>query len=109
MILPFASTLYLIVIVFGERSHKLTDIRAYLPYSTERQATRKLLKLYADFSTRRVPYKQVREDCERALITYALKKTDYNVTETAVLMNIKRSTVYSMCGRLGIKVADERP
>lgn len=108
MLLPFASTFYLIIVVLGERSHKLTDIRAFLPFSSERKAARKLIKMYGSFSTHNASFKNSKDEIERALILYVLEKNRYNVLRSAEVMNVSRSTVYSVCKRLNIKIDDHR-
>jgi hypothetical protein len=105
MLLPIASTLYLLMIFIGEARHGLTDLRMYLPNSVERRTSSKLLRTSARFSNREVSFKEAQELVERTLIIHALEKSKYNVSHAAKHMQISRSTLYSACKRLGVDLS----
>jgi len=107
LLLPVFSTLYLLVIILGESTHRLTDIRMYLPRSLEHQTSKKLFDACALYSSNTFSIKQAQEDIERTLILHALKKNKYNFSETARQIQMKRSTLYSACNRLGIEPSTE--
>jgi len=107
LLLPIFSTLYLAVIILGESTHRLTDIRMYLPKSLEHETSKKLFNACALYSTNTFSIKEAQDDIERTLILHALKKNKYNVSKTARQIQMKRSTLYSVCNRLGIEPSPE--
>jgi DNA-binding NtrC family response regulator len=108
LILPITSTFYLLVIVASEKVHRLTDIRAYLPFSAERKISRALFKTCTDYSSQQCSLKEAQNNCERILLLYSLEKNNYNVSKTAEMINVKRTTLYSICQRLDIPISGKR-
>lgn len=108
VIMPLCTAVFVIIIVRSESEHRMTDIRRLLPFSSERRAAQKLIQLYSSFSIYEKPYREVKEDCERALLLYTLERTGYNVSVSAKILDMKRSTLYSVCKRLDISIQGGR-
>lgn len=107
LITPTASTLFVVAIIYAELHPEITDIRIHLPFSAERRVSKTLFRLCSRYSKQHISYKDAQTEFEKALVTYSLLKNDFNVLQTAKIMNIDRSTLYSICKRLDITL--ERP
>jgi len=103
---PVATALFLAIVLKSESKHKLSDIRRFLPFSPEREISKKLTGLFDGYihaGNQADAYKNLQAGIEREVIFYNLKKCNNNITQTAEIMGLKnRSTLYSMMNRLGI-------
>jgi hypothetical protein len=104
VLVPMASIIFIVSIMYAELSPKATDIRAYFPFSAERKTSRSLFKLCSQYSKRQVSYKEAQVEFEHSLVRYSLIKNNYNILQTAQNMGIDRSTLYSICKKHDIKL-----
>ena len=106
VIVPIATTLFLIILLSNESRHKLSDIRKFLPLSLERQTSKNFMSIldhYITHGNEQDKFKTVQSRIEKEIIIYSLKKCDYNISKTTQLMGLRgRSTLYSMMKRLDI-------
>ena len=107
-IVPIATTIFLIVLLTTEEQHKLTDIRKFLPLSLEKQTSNNFMSIldhYINHKNEKDIFKTIHSSIEKEIISYSLKKCDYNVSKTTKMMGLKsRSTLYSMMSRLDIDI-----
>jgi len=105
---PIATTIFLLVVLKTEGHHKLTDIRKFLPLSLEKQTSNNFMSIldhYINHKNEKDIFKTIQSDIEKEIISYSLKKCDYNVSKTTKMMGLKnRSTLYSMMNRLDIDI-----
>jgi len=110
--LPIATTFFVFLILKTESKHQLMDVRRFIPFSRERQASLEILRLmdkYSQSSSEIDSYQELRNGIEREAIRYTLEKCDHNITRAAKMMGLQnRSTLYSMLKRLEINVKDGR-
>ena len=111
-IVPLATTLFLLITLYSESKHKLTDIRRFLPYSLENRASNQFLELidnYVQTENREAAYKNLREEIEKEIIFYSLEKCNNNISQASKMMGLKNaSTLYSMMNRLSIDIKEPR-
>ena len=110
MVLPIATTLFLIITIKTESKHKLSEIKHLLPLSLERKTANHFLIMldeYVQNSNEDNVYKNLQANIEREIICYSLKKCNNNISHTANMMGLKsRSTLYSMLNRHGINLKE---
>jgi len=89
-----------------ESKHLLTDLRRFLPFSAERNASTEFLRLMDTYSQNlggTDSFSELRNGVERQVVLYTLEKSGNNITKAAEMMGLQnRSTLYSMMKRLDI-------
>lgn len=112
MVLPVATTLFLIITIKTESKHKLSEIKHLLPLSLERKTANNFLNMldeYVQNSNEDNVYKNLQANIEREIICYSLNKCNNNISQTASMMGLKnRSTLYSMINRHGINLKERK-
>ena len=110
--LPVATTLFLIIMLKTESRHHLTDLRRFLPFSAERNASAEFLRLMDTYSQNlgdADSFSELRNGIERQAVLYTLEKSGNNITKAAEMMGLQnRSTLYSMMKRLEISPRDSQ-
>ncbi len=104
MAVPIATTFFIIFMVKTERTHKLTDIHLYIPWSNEWNLARRLLAVFSDYTLNRKTVKESVTEIEIMLIRYKLNRYDYNICRTSKSMGLPTSTLYSRCKTLDIPI-----
>lgn len=104
VVIPIATTLFIIITVATEARHRSTDIRRYLPWSREWQLVRKLLATVSDFSLGKIPLKNAVEQAEALMIAYKLNQHNGNVSTAAADMGMPRATLYHKLKKAGIEI-----
>ncbi|GAA6138808.1 hypothetical protein NBRC116583_25550 [Arenicella sp. 4NH20-0111] len=102
-IFPFATTLFLVIILASENQHKLTDIRRFIPFSHERRTSNEIMDIYSKYARDQQSYREAISEIEKLLVTHKYDKTGRNASSTAELMGMPRSSLYSLFNRLKIK------
>lgn len=102
-LLPICTTLFLLVNLQSESRHRFTDIRRFLPFSQERKTSLQVRDLISRFSMDEISYKEMSEEIEKIALTHKMDQADHSVSEAARLLKMKRTTLYSMLERHGIK------
>lgn len=110
--LPLGTTLFLIIMLKTESKHHLTDLRRFLPFSAERNASTEFLRLMDVYSQNlgdADSFSELRNGVERQAVLYTLEKSGNNITKAAEMMGLQnRSTLYSMMKRLEISPRDSQ-
>jgi hypothetical protein len=106
VLLPFATTLFLIITLASEYQHKLTDVRRFLPFSDERRTSNEIMEIFSSYARDDANYRDSISEIERLLVLHKLNKADGNASLTAEQMGMPRSSLYSIFNRLKIKVRD---
>ena len=104
--LPLASTLFLFILYKGESAHGLTDLRKWIPFSTERKASNQISSAESDYFLNRISFLEFKNRVERIALLKALSDSDGCITHAAKSMDMNRSTMYSMLKKHGIKKDD---
>jgi len=107
MILPLAISTFLYIIVKGESVHKLTDIRRFMPYSSERKTSQEVMEIYSRYAQDEISYRDCMSEIEKLLVIHKYSKNDKNASATAETMGMPRSSLYSIFNRLGIKTKEQ--
>jgi len=101
--LPIGTSLFLYILIKYESKHEITDIRRWIPNSRQRILTNELMKLSSLYSMDKIGYKEMLAEFEKLAIEYKYHESGGNVSEAARRMKLKRTTLYSMIDRIGIK------
>jgi len=102
-ITPIATTAFMIIILWGEKSHRMYDIRRWLPFSAERRWANRMVELSYLCSLDKVSHRDAVNEFEKQLIELKLERSDYNMKDTAQNLGLNRTSLYSMVKRLGVK------
>ena len=102
-ILPVCTTLFLLITLQSESKHRFTDIRRFLPFSRERRTALEVQSIISSYSMDEISYKQLSTEFEKIVIKHKLEQAGESVGAAAKLMKMKRSTLYSMLERHGLK------
>lgn len=100
IIIPLATTAFLVIVVWGESRYKIYDIRRWLPFSEERRWANKMVELSYKCSLDEISYRDAVSEFELQLLRLKLEKNNNNISAAAKVMGVKRSSVYSMKSRL---------
>jgi len=106
LLMPVFSTVFLLVPLYYESVHRITDIRLYLPFSVERGVAANVLDVCSDFSSNKISFKEAHDQLEKELVLYSLRKNNFNVSKSAESMDLNRTTLYSILKRHGISNLD---
>lgn len=101
-IFPFATTLFLVIILASENQHNLTDIRRFIPFSDERRTSNEIMEIFSKYARDQESYRESISEIEKLLVTHKYDKTGRNASSTAELMGMPRSSLYSLFNRLKI-------
>jgi len=102
MVLPVTSIFFLGFLVYSERQHRLTDIRRLIPGTHENRIMDELHQAFAKYAAKEVGYQDAKATIDALLVSYAYDKHEGNVTHAADFMQVPRSTLYTIMGRLKI-------
>lgn len=103
-LIPIATTIFLVVILRMERSHKLTDMRMLIPGSEESKVLGELMAAFSNYSIYGENHKETLNEIERALVIYKhTAMANMKTSEIAKEMGMPRPTLYSIYNRLGLK------
>lgn len=105
-VLPLATTLFLLMTLKNEAEHRLTDVRRFLPFSIERKTSNEIMDIYTQYARDQISYRDSVNQIERLLVLHKYSKSDGNASETAELMGVPRSSLYSIFNRLRIDTKD---
>lgn len=100
VLLPFASTLVLLIVVKTEKDNDLIRIRNRLPFTARARAERKIIGIYRQHLDGDLGFHEARDEIEKIFIESALDRSANNKTLAAELLGLRRSTLYSIFGRL---------
>ncbi len=103
VVVPIASTLLIVITLYSERKHGITDIRQYLPMSLEQRTIRKINKVVSRYLMDDASHKETRKEIERLLVNHKRTKENNNMTDVAKSMKESRSNAYQIMRRLGIE------
>ena len=106
-IIPICTTFFLLITIKGELTHKLTDIRRYIPFSLERRTSSQIMDIFSRYAQDDVNYRDSMAEIEKLLVVHKHNKNEGNVSRTAASMDIPRSSLYSIFRRLEIEVKDK--
>ncbi len=102
MVIPIASTLFILITLKTEFRHKITDIRRLLPFSNERRATAEMLQVMSKYAMQDISHKELMRDIEKICLKYKVVVNDGNVAKTAGSMDLPRSSVYGLMSKHGL-------
>jgi DNA-binding NtrC family response regulator len=109
VILPVVSTLFLCITYFGAGAYRIkSDPRRHIPNTLEAGLHTSLKQAICDYTTHNVSHADTMKKLEEIAVEYKYKVTDYNASHTAELMQVPRSTLYSILERVGLKVKRKR-
>ena len=106
-LIPISTTLFLIIVFKSESKHKLTDIRRFMPFSSERRTSQEIMEIYSNYTQDEISYRDCMIKIERLLVMNKYNKSGNNASATAKLMGMPRSSLYSIFNRLKIDVKDQ--
>ncbi|MEM7359102.1 MAG: hypothetical protein AAF431_08395 [Pseudomonadota bacterium] len=101
--LPICTTLFLLITLQSESRHMVSDVRRFLPFSKERRTAKQVQNLISQYSMDEISYKELATEFEKIAITHKLEQAGESVSEAAKMMQIKRTTLYSMVDRHGLR------
>lgn len=101
--LPLCTSLFLLITLQSESRHHFTDIRRFLPNSLERKTSLEIQQLISRFSMDQISYKEMSQEIEKIALQHKMEEAGQSVSQAARLLKMKRSTLYSMLDRHGIK------
>ncbi len=101
-VLPAASILFMVITLVSEERHQLTDIRRFVPSSSERKTSSEVMSIVSSYSRDEIQYRDAVSEIERLLVVQKYKKNSGNASATAELMGMPRSSLYSIFNRLKI-------
>lgn len=104
LFVPIASGLFLLITLKSEAQHKLTDLRRFLPWSSERKTSREIMDIFSSYSCDDVSYREAVGEIEKLLVLHKYEKSGGNASQTAQQMGMPRSSLYSIFNRLSIKI-----
>lgn len=104
LILPLATTGFLILSLRSEHKHGLTDIGRFFNPSQKRATANMVATLTEQCLGDEVSLKEAKDNFEKYLLQHKLDKFGNNVSKTARVLNMKRTTIYSMVKKHGISV-----
>ena len=108
VIIPLASTLFLIVLIRGNNSHAIdVDLRQVVPFTLERTASNQIKIASSQYNLENMSHKDFMMALEKAVIEYKFLKNGKNTSKTAASMQIERSTLYGKFKALKIQFRDE--
>ena len=93
-ILPASIALFIWILVYSERRHRLTDIRRVVPGTRENKVALQLQEVFAKYAAGDVGYQDAANEIESLLVAYSYDKHSGNVLQTAKFMKLGRSTLY---------------
>ena len=93
-VLPASIALFIWILVYSERRHRLTDIRRVVPGTKENKVTQQLQEVFAKYAAGEVGYQDSTNEIESLLLAYSYDKHSGNVLQTAKFMKLGRSTLY---------------
>lgn len=102
MLLPFASTFVLLIIVWTEKDNDFIQISGRLPFSAQRKIEKQIISIFRSHANNELDLIDTKNEMERVLVQYALDDSDSNVSITARKLGVQRSTLYGIFQRLGI-------
>lgn len=103
VILPIATTLFILIMAISESKHQITDIRRFVPFSEERRTSNQIMEIFSRYAQDKVNYRDSVSEIEKLLVEHKYEKNDFNATYAAKKMGMPRSSLYSLFNRLGIK------
>lgn len=102
VVLPFASAIFLCVLVYSEHKHRLTDLKRLVPGSHQNEVANRLQDLFSSYALGDVGYYPAIEEIESLLVSYVHDKNEGNIMRTADQMQISRSTLYKKMSKYSI-------
>ena len=103
-LIPISTTIFLVIILKMERSHRLTHMRMLIPGSDEDKALGELMTAFSNYSIYGENYKETLNEIERTLVIYKhTAMANRKTSEIAKEMGMPRPTLYSIYNRLGLK------
>ncbi|NKB78130.1 MAG: hypothetical protein GKR96_14135 [Gammaproteobacteria bacterium] len=105
IVLPLATTAFILISLKGKSTHQLTDLRRYLPFSLEKKASKEIKKVINLYAQEEHPHASSMTEIERILVQYKHAKSGNNPSKTAKSMDIPRATLYSKFRKLNINYA----
>jgi len=108
LLMPIASSLFLIITLKAESKHGLTDVRRHIPYSLERKTSNEIMDIFSKYAQDEINYRDSMAELEKLLVTHKHDKHGGNVSTTAASMDIPRSSLYSIFRRLEIDHSSEK-
>ncbi len=106
-IIPIATSLFLVIVMKSEHEHKLTDIRRFMPFSSERQTSHEIMEIYSNYSQDEISYRECITKIEKLLVLHKYTEKNKNASATAESMGMPRSSLYSIFNRLKIDVKEQ--
>ena len=101
-LIPFATSVFLLITLKTEYSHGLTDIRRFLPFSPEYTATRQLLAIFSKYTMDEISFKELKSDIGRVAVQYKYSKQG-TVSATARSMKMNRTTLTGLLKKYHLK------
>lgn len=93
-LLPISTALFVWILVYSERRHRLTDIRRVVPGTRENKVTQQLQEVFTKYAAGEMGYQDASNEIELLLLAYSYDKHSGNVLQTAKFMKVGRSTLY---------------
>lgn len=94
VVLPLASAVFLVILVYSERAHGLTDVQKIMPGTRQKQAIDRMSRLFSEYALGKIEYYYAIDEIEKLMVGYAHDKHDGNILRTAEHMGLSRSTLY---------------
>ncbi len=102
ILLPLATTVFVLITLTGKSGDHLTDLRRFLPFSLEKKVSREIQQVISAYSQEEHSHASSMNEIERILVQYKHAKSGNNPSKTAKSMDIPRATLYSKFRRLNI-------
>ena len=107
-ILPIASTFFLLVIIYSERKHSMTDMRRLIPGTKERQIMDSIQEEFLNYSNE-MQYDESIKKIQKLMVEYAFEKNDHKVKPTAEAIGMGKTRLYKMIDDHSITRPDGEP
>jgi len=98
-IVPICTTAFLLIIVKTEAIHKTSDIRYLLPFSPERKFMKAVQKVAGLYARGEIGHKEYKYLIEQEGLRFKYTVSGENISEMSRIMQLKRSSVYSILSR----------
>ena len=78
-LLPISTALFVWILVYSERRHRLTDIRRVVPGTRENKVTQQLQEVFTKYAAGEMGYQDASNEIELLLLAYSYDKHSGNV------------------------------
>jgi hypothetical protein len=106
MVLPITSTLFLVILTWSERKHRLTGLRHIIPFTHEFRVSNELRDTFNSFAANEISFTDANDKIQTLLLSYSYEKHKGNKKLIAKTLQIPRSTLYTKLDKYKIGIED---